>query len=135
MRDAAGSEHSTLAARGKWLVLYFYPKDDTPGCTIEACEFRDSETALQEAGAIVWGVSPDDQSSKAAFRDKFSLNFPILSDLDHQGEKQMMGKSFMSTHRVTFLINPAGQVAKVWESVTPTGHAAEVLAEITSQRG
>jgi len=115
MRDAAGNEHSTLAARGKWLVLYFYPKDDTPGCTIEACEFRDSETALQAAGAIVWGVSPDDQSSKAAFRDKFSLNFPILSDLDHQvaeaygvwGEKQMMGKSFMGTHRVTFLINNA----------------------------
>ena len=143
MRDAAGSEHSTLAARGKWLVLYFYPKDDTPGCTIEACEFRDSETALQEAGAIVWGVSPDDQSSKAAFRDKFSLNFPILSDLEHQvaeaygvwGEKQMMGKSFMSTHRVTFLVNPEGRIARVWESVTPTGHAAEVLAEITSQRG
>ena len=89
------------------------------------------------------GGEPDDQSSKAAFRDKFSLNFPILSDLEHQvaeaygvwGEKQMMGKSFMSTHRVTFLINPEGRVAKVWESVTPTGHAAEVLAEITSQRG
>ena len=89
------------------------------------------------------GVSPDDQASKAAFRDKFSLNFPILSDLDHQvaeaygvwGEKQMMGKSFMSTHRVTFLVNPAGQIARVWESVTPTGHAAEVLAEITSQQG
>jgi peroxiredoxin Q/BCP len=143
MRDAAGNEHSTLAARGKWLVIYFYPKDDTPGCTIEACEFRDAESALQQAGALVWGVSPDDQSSKAAFRDKFALNFSILSDLDHQvaeaygvwGEKQMMGKSFMSTHRVTFLINPEGRVAKVWESVTPTGHAAEVLAEIISQRG
>ena len=91
----------------------------------------------------MWGVSPDDQASKAAFRDKFSLNFPILSDLDHQvaeaygvwGEKQMMGKNFMSTHRVTYLVNPAGQIARVWESVTPTGHAAEVLAEITSQQG
>ena len=143
LRDADGVERTLSAAAGSWLALYFYPKDDTPGCTIEACEFRDAERALQEAGAIVWGVSPDDEASKAAFRDKFSLNFPILSDLDHQvaeaygvwGEKQMMGKSFMSTHRVTFLINPAGQVAKVWESVTPTGHAAEVLAEITSQRG
>ena len=143
LRDAGGVERSLSAAAGRWLVLYFYPKDDTPGCTIEACEFRDAESALQQAGALVWGVSPDDQSSKAAFRDKFSLNFPILSDLDHQdaeaygvwGEKEMMGKSFMSTHRVTFLINPAGQVAKVWESVTPTGHAAEVLAEISSQRG
>ena len=84
LRDAAGNEHSTAAARGKWLVIYFYPKDDTPGCTIEACEFRDAESALQRAGALVWGVSPDDQASKAAFRDKFSLNFPILSDLDHQ---------------------------------------------------
>lgn len=143
LRDAAGNEHSPAAVRGSWLVIYFYPKDDTPGCTIEACEFRDSESALQAAGAVVWGVSPDDQSSKVAFRDKFSLNFPILSDLDHQvaeeygvwGEKQMMGKSFMSTHRVTFLISPEGRVAKVWESVTPTGHAAEVLAEITRQRG
>jgi peroxiredoxin Q/BCP len=143
LRDANGSDYGTAAARGKWLVIYFYPKDDTPGCTIEACEFRDAESALQQAGAMVWGVSPDDQLSKAAFRDKFSLNFPILSDLDHQvaeaygvwGEKQMMGKSFMSTHRVTFLINPEGRVAKVWESVTPTGHAAEVLAEIINQRG
>jgi len=143
LRDATGSDHSTAAARGQWLVIYFYPKDDTPGCTIEACEFRDAESALQQAGALVWGVSPDDQSSKAAFRDKFSLIFPIRSDLDHQvaeaygvwGEKQMMGKSFMSTHRVTFLVNPEGQIARVWESVTPTGHAAQVLAEITSQRG
>lgn len=143
LRDAAGAEHGTAAARGSWLVVYFYPKDDTPGCTIEACEFRDAEAALQRAGAIVWGVSPDDQASKSAFRDKFSLNFPILSDLDHQvaeaygvwGERQMAGKSYMSTHRVTFLIDPNGRVAKVWESVTPTGHAAEVLAEIAAQRG
>ena len=143
LRDADGIDRSTAAARGSWLVVYFYPKDDTPGCTIEACEFRDAEAALQRAGAIVWGVSPDDQASKSAFRDKFSLNFPILSDLDHQvaeaygvwGEREMAGKRFMSTHRVTFLIDPNGRVAKVWESVTPTGHAAEVLAEIAAQRG
>jgi len=143
LNDQNGEGRRSDQLAGKALVLFFYPKDDTPGCTIEACEFRDSETALQQAGAIVWGVSPDDQSSKAAFRDKFSLNFPILSDLEHQvaeaygvwGEKQMMGKSFMSTHRVTFLVNPEGRIARVWESVTPTGHAAEVLTEITSQRG
>jgi peroxiredoxin Q/BCP len=140
--DQAGQPVALADLRGQRVVLYFYPKDDTPGCTIEACEFRDAESALQQAGALVWGVSPDDQSSKAAFRDKFSLNFPILSDLDHHvaeaygvwGEKQMMGKSFMSTHRVTFLVNPEGRIARVWESVTPTGHAAEVLAEIISQR-
>ncbi|MFM7825870.1 MAG: peroxiredoxin, partial [Candidatus Limnocylindrus sp.] len=71
LRDADGVEHSLSAAAGSWLALYFYPKDDTPGCTIEACEFRDAERALREAGAIVWGVSPDDEASKAAFRDKF----------------------------------------------------------------
>ena len=90
MRDAAGSEHSTLAARGKWLVLYFYPKDDTPGCTIEACEFRDSETALQAAGAIVWGVSPDDQSSKAAFRAaRLREHLPDRIREDHRSPRFM----------------------------------------------
>ena len=124
--------------QGRNIVLYFYPKDDTPGCTIEACEFRDSETALQEAGAIVWGVSPDDQSSKAAFRDKFSLNFPILSDLDHQvaeaygvwGEKVFMGRKYQGTHRVTFHIGPDGRIAHIWPEVKPEEHAAEVLAVI-----
>ena len=143
LRDAAGNEHSTLTARGTWLVIYFYPKDDTPGCTIEACEFRDAESALQQAGALVWGVSPDDQSSKAAFRDKFSLNFPILADVGHTvaeaygawGERTVGERTFTGTHRVTFLINPDGHIARVWGSVTPTGHAAEVLAEITAQRG
>ena len=79
LRDADGVERTLSAAAGSWLALYFYPKDDTPGCTIEACEFRDAERALQEAGAIVWGVSPDDEASKAAFRDKFQHNFPILA--------------------------------------------------------
>jgi peroxiredoxin Q/BCP len=142
LRDADGVVRSLAEAAGRWLVLYFYPKDDTPGCTVEACEFRDAEGSLQGAGAIVWGVSPDDQSSKAAFRDKFALNFPILSDVDHAvaeaygtwGEKQMMGKSYMGTHRVTFLVDPEGRIARVWERVTPAGHAAEVLAEIAARR-
>ena len=140
--DADGIERTRSAAAGSWLVLYFYPKDDTPGCTIEACEFRDAERALQEAGAAVWGVSPDDEASKAAFRDKFQLNFPILADVGHEvaeaygvwGERTVGDRTFTGTHRVTFLINPQGRVARVWGSVTPTGHAAEVLAEIESQR-
>lgn len=143
LRDADGVEWTLDAAAGSWLVLYFYPKDDTPGCTIEACEFRDADRALQDAGAIVWGVSPDDRESKAAFREKFSLNFPILADGDHSvaeaygvwGERTVGDRTFTGTHRVTFLINPSGQVARVWGSVTPTGHAAEVLAEITAQTG
>jgi peroxiredoxin Q/BCP len=142
LRDADGVERALGAAVGSWLVLYFYPKDDTPGCTIEACEFRDAERALQDAGAIVWGVSPDDEASKVAFRDKFQLNFPILADVDHQvaeaygvwGERTVGERTFTGTHRVTFLINPQGRVARVWGSVTPTGHAAEVLAEIDAQR-
>ncbi|MFM8813757.1 MAG: peroxiredoxin [Candidatus Limnocylindrus sp.] len=143
LRDADGVEHSLSAAAGSWLALYFYPKDDTPGCTIEACEFRDAERALREAGAIVWGVSPDDEASKAAFRDKFQLNFPILADVGHHvaeaygvwGERTVGDRTFTGTHRVTFLINPQGRIARVWGSVTPTGHAAEVLAEIEAQRG
>ncbi len=142
LRDADGVERALSAAAGSWLVLYFYPKDDTPGCTIEACEFRDAERALQEAGAIVWGVSPDDEASKAAFRDKFALNFPILADVDHRvaeaygvwGERTVGDRTFTGTHRVTFLIDPQGRVARVWGSVTPTGHAAEVLAEINARR-
>jgi len=142
LRDADGVEHSLSAAAGSWLALYFYPKDDTPGCTIEACEFRDAERALQEAGAIVWGVSPDDEASKVAFRDKFQLNFPILADVGHHvaeaygvwGERTVGDRTFTGTHRVTFLINPQGRVARVWGSVTPTGHAAEVLAEIEARR-
>jgi len=142
LRDADGVEHSLSAAAGSWLALYFYPKDDTPGCTIEACEFRDAERALQEAGAIVWGVSPDDEASKVAFRDKFQLNFPILADVGHHvaeaygvwGERTVGDRTFTGTHRVTFLINPQGTVARVWGSVTPTGHAAEVLAEIEARR-
>ncbi|MGA1430461.1 MAG: peroxiredoxin [Candidatus Limnocylindrus sp.] len=142
LRDAGGVERTLSAAAGSWLVLYFYPKDDTPGCTIEACEFRDAGSALREAGAIVWGVSPDDEVSKAAFRDKFQLNFPILADVGHHvaeaygvwGERTVGDRTFTGTHRVTFLINPQGRVARVWGSVTPTGHAAEVLAEIEAQR-
>ncbi|MGA1353975.1 MAG: peroxiredoxin, partial [Candidatus Limnocylindrus sp.] len=142
LRDAGGVERSLSAAAGRWRVLYFYPKDDTPGCTIEACEFRDAERELHEAGAIVWGVSPDDEASKAAFRDKFQLNFPILADVGHHvaeaygvwGERTVGDRTFTGTHRVTFLINPQGRVARVWGSVTPTGHAAEVLADIEAQR-
>ena len=142
LADADGVMRRLSETRGRWVVLYFYPKDDTPGCTIEACEFRDAESQLVEAGAVVWGVSPDDQASKAAFRDKFSLNFPILSDAGHAvaekygtwGARESAGRIFEGTHRMTFLIDPTGRVTRIWEKVTPAGHAAEVLAEIAARR-
>jgi thioredoxin-dependent peroxiredoxin len=127
---------------GKPVVLYFYPKDDTPGCTREACAFRDASAPLKKAGAVVLGVSADDTASHVKFRDKFKLNFPLLSDTDHKvaekygawREKNMYGKVSMGIQRSTFLIDPAGKVAKVWKRVQVDGHDQKVL-EALSQLG
>nr|WP_240491364.1 thioredoxin-dependent thiol peroxidase [Pirellula sp. SH-Sr6A] len=124
--------------KGKVVVLYFYPKDDTPGCTKEACAFRDASDALQKRGAVVLGVSPDDDKSHAKFRDKFSLNFPLLADPDHSiaeaygawREKNMYGKKSMGVQRSTYLIDSDGKVAKVWKRVSVDGHDAAVLEAI-----
>jgi peroxiredoxin Q/BCP len=124
--------------KGKLVVLYFYPKDDTPGCTKEACAFRDANDALQKRGAVVLGVSPDDEKSHAKFRDKFSLNFPLLADPDHAiadaygawREKNMYGKKSMGVQRSTYLIDKDGKVAKVWKRVSVDGHDAAVLEAI-----
>lgn len=124
--------------KGKLVVLYFYPKDDTPGCTKEACAFRDANDALQERGAVVLGVSPDDEKSHAKFRDKFSLNFPLLADPDHAiadaygawREKNMYGKKSMGVQRSTYLIDKDGKVAKVWKRVSVDGHDVAVLEAI-----
>ncbi|MCU0716745.1 MAG: thioredoxin-dependent thiol peroxidase [Pirellula sp.] len=124
--------------KGKLIVLYFYPKDDTPGCTKEACAFRDANDALQKRGAVVLGVSPDDEKSHAKFRDKFSLNFPLLADPDHAiadaygawREKNMYGKKSMGVQRSTYLIDKDGKVAKVWKRVSVDGHDAAVLEAI-----
>jgi peroxiredoxin Q/BCP len=124
---------------GKPVVLYFYPKDDTPGCTREACAFRDASAALKKAGAVVLGVSADDTASHVKFRDKFKLNFPLLSDTDHKvaekygawREKNMYGKVSMGIQRSTFLIDPAGKVAKVWKRVQVDGHDQKVLEALS----
>ncbi|XZE45707.1 thioredoxin-dependent thiol peroxidase [Pirellulaceae bacterium SH467] len=124
--------------KGKVVVLYFYPKDDTPGCTKEACAFRDASAALHERGAVVLGVSPDDEKSHAKFRDKFSLNFPLLADPDHSiaeaygawREKNMYGKKSMGVQRSTYLIDGEGKVAKVWKRVSVDGHDTAVLQAI-----
>jgi peroxiredoxin Q/BCP len=120
------------------VVLYFYPADDTPGCTREACAFRDRRAELGKLGAQVLGVSPDDVASHVKFRDKFKLNFPLLADEDHAvaekygawREKNMYGKKRMGVQRSTFLIDEAGKVAKVWKRVQVDGHDEEVLAAL-----
>jgi peroxiredoxin Q/BCP len=133
-----GSEVALSALRGRPVVLYFYPKDDTPGCTKEACAFRDRSRELRERGAVVLGVSPDDVASHGRFRDKHRLNFPLLADAGHRvasrygawREKNMYGKKSMGIQRSTFLIDRDGRVRKVWKKVSVDGHDQEVLAAL-----
>ena len=123
---------------GKHVVLYFYPKDDTPGCTVEACNFRDNMARLEAAGAVVLGISLDSVSSHQKFRDKFELPFTLLADTDRKvadaygvyGQKTFMGREYMGIDRATFLIGPDGMLEKVWPQVKPDGHADEVLAAL-----
>ncbi|ADB16076.1 alkyl hydroperoxide reductase/ Thiol specific antioxidant/ Mal allergen [Pirellula staleyi DSM 6068] len=124
--------------KGKPVVLYFYPKDDTPGCTKEACAFRDKAADLKKLGAVVLGVSPDDAASHGKFRDKFNLNFPLLADPDHAvaekfgawREKNMYGKKSMGIARSTFIIGGDGVIKKVWKAVKVDGHDEQVLAAL-----
>ncbi len=140
--DETGTIHRLSDQRGTWTVLYFYPTDDTPNCTIEACGFRDSNSMIRERGAQVWGVSPQGPVSKRAFREKFSLPFTLLTDADHAVadaydswvEKNQYGRTYWATARRTFLIDPEGRVARVWPKVTAEGHAAEVLAALDEAR-
>lgn len=130
-----GTKVKLSAQKGHPVVLYFYPKDDTPGCTREACAFRDRQADLKKRGAKVFGVSPDGIASHEKFRDKFPLNFPLLADPDHQvaekygswREKNLYGKKSMGIQRSTFLIAADGRVAHVWKKVSVDGHDTEVL--------
>jgi peroxiredoxin Q/BCP len=133
-----GGTLSLADLKGKHVVLYFYPKDDTPGCTKEACAFRDEFAAFKKKGAVVLGVSTDPVKSHDKFVDKFKLPFTLLADADKSivqaygvwGEKTFMGRKYQGTHRVTFLIGPDGVIKKIWPKVKPEEHAAEVLAAI-----
>lgn len=134
-----GETISLAQFRGKQaVVLYFYPKDDTPGCTREACSFRDKWSALQKAGLAVLGVSTDPVKSHARFAEKYRLPFPLLADENKTivkaygvwGEKTFMGRKFQGTHRVTFLIDKDGRIRHIWDKVKPEGHAVEVLAKV-----
>jgi peroxiredoxin Q/BCP len=123
---------------GKNVILYFYPKDDTPGCTKEACAFRDGFEDFKKKGAVILGVSPDSVKKHDKFVEKFKLPFMLLADEDKQianaygvwGEKSFMGRKYMGVFRVTFLIGPDGKIKKIWPQVKPEEHAAEVLAAL-----
>ncbi len=136
--DETGTVHRLSEQRGRWTIVYFYPKDDTPGCTVEACEFRDANETIHEKGADVWGISPQGAPSKKSFREKFGLPFVLLADVDHAVaeaygswvEKTNYGKTYMGVARTTFLVDPAGQVVRTWTKVKPEGHAADVIAAL-----
>ncbi len=136
--DQSGELHSLAETRGSWTLIYFYPKDDTPGCTKEACFVGEAFPAFEKLQTYVFGISADSVKSHKKFSDKFKLPFPILSDeakntLEAYGvwqQKKMMGREFMGTVRTSFLLDPRGTVAKIYEKVKPEVHAEEVLEDI-----
>jgi len=133
-----GGKVSLADFKGKNVILYFYPRDDTPGCTKEACGFRDHFAEFKKRGAVLLGVSTDPVKSHDKFVEKFKLPFTLLADEDKRmvtaygvwGEKSFMGRKYLGTHRVTFLIGPDGRIRKIWPQVKPDQHAAEVLAAL-----
>ena len=140
LTDGEGKSHSLSNYRGKWLVLYFYPKDDTPGCTTEACSLRDARDDIATLGAEIVGISSDDPSSHEKFKAKYTLNFTLLSDpekvtINAYGAwgKKMFGKEGIL--RKTFIINPEGVVVKVYGRVTPLGHGEQIVADIKKLQG
>ena len=136
--DQDGKSHSLADYRGTWVVLYFYPKDDTPGCTTEACSFRDEYDYIKEQGSVVLGVSKDSVASHKKFAEKYDLHFPLLSDESLKtieaygawGERSMYGRKFMGIIRSTYLIDPKGNIAKEYPKVTPKGHAVQIAKDL-----
>jgi peroxiredoxin Q/BCP len=140
LSDDSGTQQDLAQQRGRWVVLFFYPKDFTSGCTTEVCEFRDLRAEFDALGATVWSVSILDADSKAAFKAKHQLNFPLLADADHAAseaygvwvEKKNYGKTYLGIARTTFLIDPQGRVAQIWTKVKAEGHAGAVLDQVRS---
>ncbi len=136
--DDAGVLRRLSDFRGRPVVLYFYPKDDTPGCTTEACAFRDDYSAYEQAGVTILGVSPDTVKAHAKFKAKYDLPFPLLADVEHKvcelyqvwALKKFMGREYMGVLRTTFLLDADGRIVKVFEDVKPAGHSAEVLSAL-----
>jgi peroxiredoxin Q/BCP len=140
--DAEGNIRSLGDYRGKWVLVYFYPKDDTPGCTKEACGLRDLSEEFLKRHCIILGISTDSPESHQKFTDKYKLPYILLSDTARETvqiygvrrEKKFMGKSYMGTVRTSFLIDPEGTIAKIYENVRPEEHAADVLADVEQMR-
>lgn len=136
--DQDNQVHSLNQYHGSWVVLYFYPKDDTPGCTTEACTFRDSWGVFKEKGVVVLGVSADTVESHKKFAEKYNLNFPLLSDTSKEvisaykawGPKKMMGREYDGIIRKTFIISPEGEIAEEYPNVTPDKHAELILTDL-----
>jgi peroxiredoxin Q/BCP len=136
----AGERVKLSDFRGKPVVLFFYPKDDTPGCTVEACGFRDAYSEFEERGAVVLGVSPDNEASHVRFKEKYELPFTLLADTEHEvaeqygvwGEKNYAGKKYMGISRTTFVIDADGNLVKAMRNVKPDGHPEKVLEVLPS---
>ena len=136
--DDAGNSFKLKALMGKTVVLFFYPKADTPGCTKEACEFRDAGPTFGKKDTVIVGISPDDNKAQAKFKTKFGLPYTLLCDTDHAvaeaygvwKEKSMYGKKYMGIERTTFVIGPDGKLVKIFAKLKPEGHATEVLAAL-----
>jgi peroxiredoxin Q/BCP len=142
LQDETGTPRQLSEYRGRPVILYFYPKDDTPGCTKEACAFRDDYSAYEQAGVTILGVSPDSPASHARFKAKYNLPFTLLSDPGHKvcdafevwGPKKFMGRAYEGVLRTTFLIDEAGNISRVFENVKPAGHSDEILGAIVSNK-
>lgn len=138
LQDQDGVTHTIAQYRGKKILLYFYPKDDTPGCTTEACGFRDKYEALSQLGLVILGVSKDGVKSHKKFADKYKLIFPLLADIDGKvceaygvwRKKKFMGREYMGIERISFLVDEKGDIAKIYESVKPKEHVGEVIEDI-----
>jgi peroxiredoxin Q/BCP len=138
VQDDEGNQFDLTQAKGSKVVLFFYPKDDTPGCTKESCEFRDLLPEFHKAGAKVYGISADDVESHKGFKSKYSLNFPLLADVGHKiasaydvwGPQEWQGKTYEGIKRTTFVIDEDGKLEKIYANVNPVGHAETVLSDI-----
>jgi peroxiredoxin Q/BCP len=136
--DDEGKPFQLSSLKGKTVILYFYPKADTPGCTTESCEFRDADAKIAKKGAVTVGISPDTPKSQEKFKTKFGLPFTLLADSEHATaeaygvwkEKSMYGRKYMGIERTTFVIGPDGKITKIFNKVKPAGHAEEVLAAL-----